>query len=115
MRYKFNDQAKLTFTSLTDCTPRKPVFGGVTGPESERERGYRKRLTAPLQRDDALLTKASGRAEHMLRSVLDHPLTAIVVIHTVHQHTLETPPANRQNQRVIRLKNTPVPAMTLQA
>ena len=50
----------------------------------------------------------------VLRCVLDHPLASIVVLYAVDRHSLESPPANGEDQWVIGLQDLLVPPVLLQ-
>lgn len=51
----------------------------------------------------------------MLRCVLEHPLSHIVVFNTVDGRGLEPPPAEGDDERVASLEDPFVPAMLLQS
>ena len=58
-------------------------------------------------------TVKHGLAVHVFRRVLDHPQPFVAVLHRVHRHRLEAPPAVGKDQRIVRLQDAPMPAMLL--
>ena len=50
----------------------------------------------------------------MLRRVLEHPLSHVVVLDAVDRHGLEPPPAEGDDEGVTSLEDPLVPAMLLQ-
>lgn len=47
--------------------------------------------------------------------VLQQPMSAVVILDRVHWQRLESPPANRHDQRISRLEYALVPAMLFKA
>lgn len=79
---------------LTDCTPRNPVPGGVTGPE--RNKVLHVHSAGSMDQ----LTIETGHTVHVLRSVFEHSLPHVVFLHTVHRSHLDPPPPHGQNEGI---------------